>query len=56
MSESKKMFSVNLVNVLVAVAILMILSALVVPVFVPPESRAASRGTTAAARTARVKR
>ena len=43
MNEPKRKLPITLVNVLVVIAILMILSALVVPIFVPPESQAASR-------------
>ena len=43
MKKSKQTWHVTIVDVLVGVAILMILSALIVPVFVPPEGKAASR-------------
>ena len=43
MKNSKRKWHVTIVDILVGLAILMILTALVVPVFVPPEGRAASR-------------
>jgi hypothetical protein len=49
MKNPMRKWHVNLVDVLVGLAVLMILSALIVPVFLPPEGRAASR--TAAPRT-----
>ena len=41
----KRNWHVNLVDVLVAIAVLMILSALVVPLFIPPQGKAASRAS-----------
>jgi type II secretory pathway pseudopilin PulG len=46
MSDLKRKWRVNLVDVLVGLAVLMILSALVVPVFIPSDGRAASRAAT----------
>ena len=46
MNDPKRKWRVNLVDLLVGLAVLMILSALVVPIFVPPEGRAASRAAT----------
>ena len=43
MKKSKQTWHVTIVDVLVGLAILMILSALIVPVFLPPEGKAASR-------------
>lgn len=43
MKNPIRRFHITLVDVLVGLAVLMILSALVVPVFIPPEGRAASR-------------
>jgi len=50
MKNPMRKWNLTLVDVLVGLAVLMILSALVVPVFLPPEGRAASK--TAAASTA----
>ena len=52
MNNPLRKWHVTLVDVLVGLAVLMILSALVVPVFLPPEGRAASK---TAAPTATVK-
>jgi type II secretory pathway pseudopilin PulG len=46
MKKPKRNWHLTLVDVLVGLAVLMILSALVVPVFVPPNGRAASRVAT----------
>jgi len=43
MKNSKRKWIVTVIDILVGLAILLILSALVVPVFVPPEGRAAAR-------------
>ncbi len=43
MTNSKRSWHITIVDVLVGVAILMILSALIVPVFLPPDGRAAAR-------------
>ena len=43
MKNPKRDWHVTVVDVLVGLAVLMILSALVVPIFIPPEGRAASR-------------
>jgi Tfp pilus assembly protein FimT len=43
MKNPKRDWHVTLVDVFVGMAVLMILSALVVPLFIPPEGRAASR-------------
>lgn len=43
MKLSKRNWRLNLVDVLVGIAVLMILTALVVPVFVPPDGRAAQK-------------
>jgi len=43
MNKPKRQWNVTLVDVLVGFAVLMILSALVVPIFFPPVGRAASR-------------
>ena len=43
MKKPKRNWHVSLVDVLVGLAVLMILSALVVPVFLPPNGKAASR-------------
>ena len=43
MKNPKRHWNVTIVDVLVGLAVLMILSALVVPVFIPPEGRVASR-------------
>jgi len=43
MDKPKEKIPITFVNLFVVMAILMILSALIVPIFVPPESRAASR-------------
>jgi len=56
MSEPKRNLPITMVNVLVVIAILMILSALIVPIFVPPESRAASRSAAPRACASRAKR
>jgi hypothetical protein len=56
MDKPKGKLSITFVNVFVVMAILMILSALVVPIFVPSESRAASRGSVPRASSARTKR
>jgi competence protein ComGC len=45
MDKPKGKLPITFVNVFVVMAILMILSALIVPVLVPPESGAASRGS-----------
>lgn len=45
MNISVRNWHLTIVDFLVGVAVLMILSALVVPVFIPPEGRAASRST-----------
>jgi Tfp pilus assembly protein FimT len=49
MNNPKRKGRVSLVDVLVGLAILMILSALVVPVFIPPDGRAASKVATTSA-------
>jgi Tfp pilus assembly protein FimT len=46
MKNIKRNWHVTIVDVLVGLAVLMILSALVVPVFMPPQGRAASRAAT----------
>jgi hypothetical protein len=51
MEKTKRVWHLNLVNVLVGIAVLMILSALVVPIFVPPDGRAASRAAITGATT-----
>jgi hypothetical protein len=43
MKKPKRNWHVTVVDVVVGLAVLMILSALVVPIFIPPEGRAASR-------------
>jgi len=43
MTNPLRKWHVTVVDVLVGLAVLMILSALVVPVFLPPEGRAASK-------------
>lgn len=43
MKNPKRKWRVTVVDVLVGLAVLMILSALVVPVFIPPEGKAASK-------------
>ena len=43
MKNPLRKWHVTVVDVLVGLAVLMILSALVVPVFLPPEGRAASK-------------
>jgi Tfp pilus assembly protein FimT len=43
MKNTKRIWHLTMVDVLVGLAVLMILSALVVPVFLPPQGRAASR-------------
>jgi type II secretory pathway pseudopilin PulG len=43
MNKPKRQWNVTLVDVLVGFAVLMILSALVVPIFFPPVGKAASR-------------
>jgi len=48
MNDPKRKWRVNLVDVLVGLAVLMILSALVVPIFVPPDGRTASGTATTA--------
>jgi hypothetical protein len=47
MKNQKRKWNVTIVDVLVGFAVLMILTALVVPFFVPPEGKAASRATAA---------
>jgi hypothetical protein len=41
MNTEKRKWNVTIVDVFVGFAVLMILSALIVPIFVPPEGRAA---------------
>ena len=56
MNISVRKWHLTVVDFLVGVAVLMILSALVVPVFIPPEGKAASKSanaTTAAQTTQR---
>ncbi len=48
-TNTKRNWHITIVDVLVGVAILMILSALIVPVFLPPEGRAAARANVPAA-------
>jgi len=43
MQSPKRKWRLSLVDVFVGLAVLMILSALVVPLFVPPEGRAATK-------------
>ena len=43
MKTPRRKWRVTLVDLMVGVAVLMILSALVIPIFVPPEGKAASR-------------
>jgi hypothetical protein len=43
MNKPQRQWNVSIVDVLVGLAVLMILSALVVPIFIPPVERAASR-------------
>ncbi len=52
----KKSWHITIVDVLVGVAILMILSALIVPVFLPPDGRAAARVNVPAAAARSAKR
>ena len=47
MEKPGKKWPLTLVNVLVALAVLMILSALIVPIFVPPDGKSASAATNA---------
>ena len=56
MKNSKRKWDLTLVDFLVGLAILMIMSALIVPVFVPPEGRAASRAAVPAASAKTAKR
>jgi len=56
MKNSKRTWHVTIVDFLVGLAILMILSALIVPVFVPPEGRAASRAAVSGASAKSAKR
>ena len=42
MEKAERKWPLTFVNVLVALAILMILSALIVPIFVPPDGKTAS--------------
>ena len=49
MKSSKRKWNVTIVDFVVGLAILMILSALIVPIFVPPEGKAASGGAVPAA-------
>ena len=46
MKNTKRNWHLTIVDVLVGLAVLMILSALVVPVFLPPQGKAASRTAT----------
>jgi len=45
MKTPRRKLRVTLVDLMVGVAVLMILSALIIPIFVPPEGKAASRAT-----------
>jgi amino acid transporter len=56
MEKPERKFPITIVNILVAVAILMILAALVVPSFVPPQSKKASAVTPPSTPTAPAKR
>ena len=53
MEKPKRELPITIVNVLVVIAILMILTALVVPVFIPPEGRAASQASAPSASSTR---
>ncbi len=55
-TNTKKSWSITIVDILVGVAILMILSALIVPVFLPPDGRAAARANVPAAAASSAKR
>lgn len=46
MKFPKWMWQLTVVDVLVGLAVLMILSALLVPIFIPPESKAVSKTAT----------
>jgi len=43
MKKTKRTWRITIVDLMVGVAILMIMSALIVPIFIPPEGKAASR-------------
>ncbi|HTS68128.1 MAG TPA: hypothetical protein VMO17_04020 [Terriglobia bacterium] len=51
MQNSKRKLRFSLVDILVGMAVLMILSALVIPLFLPPEGRAATKSAPATAAT-----
>ncbi len=54
MKNPIRKWHVTVVDVLVGLAVLMILSALVVPVFIPPDGRAASRPAAATSTSAKL--
>lgn len=56
MINSKRKWKVTIVDFVVGLAILMILSALIVPIFVPPEGKAQSRAAVPAASAKSAKR
>jgi type II secretory pathway pseudopilin PulG len=56
MKNSRRAWHLTIVNLVVGIAILMVLSALIIPVFVPPDGRAASRAALHAASAKPVKR